>query len=114
MTQQLRSQAKGSDVVWLCDVDTTGTGQRVRYRSKQLIATNTAGSQFKAGELLPVNGPAIEPGHAYGDEALVFLSSRSGPSRVSANFILIFRDGRTGDGMSRDAAIRIVQEEQRK
>jgi hypothetical protein len=92
--QQLKSEARRSDVVWLCDVDTTGSA--VRYRSKRMIVTNIAGSQSKVGDLLPASGPAIEPGTKHGEEALVFLSSQSGPLRVSANFILVFHNGRTG------------------
>jgi hypothetical protein len=112
MTQQVKTQARQSDSVWLCDVDTTAGA--VGYRSKQVVTTNVTGMQFAAGQLLPVSGPSIEPGTRYGDEALVFLSSRSGAPPVAANYILVFHDGKTGDGMSREAVIRLVQEEHRR
>jgi len=112
VTEQIKSHAKRGDGVWLCDVDTTSGA--VRYRAKQMVTTNTVATQFSPGALLPASGPATEPGTRYGDEAFVFLSRRSGSSRVSAQFILILHGGQTGDGMSREAVVRIIQEEQKR
>ena len=59
-------------------------------------------------------GPAVEPGTRYGDEALVFLSFRSGASSISADFVLILNDGKAGDGLTRETLIQLIQEEQKR
>jgi len=110
--QQVKAEAKRSDAVWLCDVDTTGSA--VRYRSKRILTMKVTAIQFAVGQILPVSGPAIQSGTRYGDEALVFLSARQGTSRVAANFILALHDARTRDGMSREAVIRLIQEGQKR
>jgi hypothetical protein len=97
--------------VWLCDVETaSGT---VRYRAKQAIKTNPALTQFAPGQILPVNGPPVEPGHKYGDEALLFFSQGRN-SRLSANFILIVHHGRTGDGTPLGTIFQIIRDHESK
>ena len=107
--QQVQSYTKRSDVIWLCDVDTASA--TVRFRAKQPLKTNGAIPQFTPGQLLSVSGPPVQPGHQYGDEALVFLS-RSRGSRLSADFILALHDGRTGDGTTRDAILKLIHDQQ--
>ena len=89
----------------LCDIDTTGPS--VRFRGKQLLKTDNAIPQFTPGQLLPPTGPSVQPGHRYGDEALVFFS-RSRGSNLLDNFVLIFHDGKTHDGATREAVLKLI------
>jgi hypothetical protein len=107
ISQQIHSQASQCDSVWLCEVDTSTS--IVGYRTKYLVKNNVNGMQYTTGQLLPVEGPTIEPHTLYGDEALVFLTSRSIDNKVVAKFILTLHDGKTGDGMSREEVINLVK-----
>ena len=113
---EVKNQAAHSDSVVLCSVDVACSS--VRFRVEQTIKTNDlAPSQFAEGQILPVSGPRIEQGTSYGDEAMVFLSSRPAGSGVSANFILVLHNGKTGnkaDSLSRDDLIKLVKETQKK
>jgi hypothetical protein len=111
-TEEVRSFALRSDVVWLCDVDTNGTS--LRFRAKQLLKQKGAASQSTPGQFLPVRGPGIESGTRYGDEALVFFSHGPLDSSVSADFILAFHDGKATDGTSSETLIKMIREEQTK
>jgi hypothetical protein len=92
------------------------TGSSVRFRVEQTIKTNSlAPSQFAAGQILPVSGPKFAQGTSYGDEALVFLSSRQAESGMSVNFILALHGGKTVENsLSREDLIRLVEETQKK
>ena len=111
-TEEVRSHALRSDVVWLCDIDTNGAS--LRFRAKQLLKQSGAAPQATAGQFLSVRGPGIESNTRYGNEALVFLSHGPLDSRVSADFVLPFHDGKTADGTSSETLIKMIQEEQTK
>jgi len=110
--QQLPLEAARSDSVWLCDVDVSGA--RVRYKTKEPLKGNASSIPFLRGQILPVSGPPIEPGHKYGDEAIIFLAKPTPRRQVAADLAIIISNGVTGQGMSRDEVIRIIRETQAK